>query len=602
MLKRLIAAGIIIYLGSFAIVYGGQRQDWKDQILYFVLIDRFENGLQANDKDVAPNDLSGFHGGDVKGLINRLDYLNDLGVTGIWLSPFFKNRPDRFFKHQPYHGYWPWDFWETDERFATLSELVELRKKMHDLNMKLLLDMVVNHMGYDAPFVEANPEWFNPPLNIEDWNCEDQLINRRIFGLPDFASQKPVVKTFFKLVAKHWIEKLGPDGFRLDAVKHVPLDFWRDFNNDSRALGGPDFLTLGEYLNGDPVATEKVWKQGGFDSLFDFPLYYTMKEVFAEGADMRRLAARIYLDRYYPDAGMLATFLDNHDLDRFITSCGNDMKRYRLALAFLLTARGIPVLCYGNEQGLAGAHEPEPENRRSMKFNKNPDLFSFTRDLIKMRKGSEALRRGITCNLLMDETGYAFARLTPDSLAIAAFNNGDVPRQIDFAMPFDLDGSPKILEAAAGSGRALIRDGRLETFLPAKSFVVYTPASQPGFYEKAFRHWQNRLHHENAWGVQKIIIKLKVDYLPANARVFVTGNAGELGSWNAAKALSMQKVSDDEYEVELKMPLGKIFECKAFYTLTGKQAKTEWQPGENTISEVKSAGSEYIHLNWKTLE
>lgn len=602
MLKRIIAATIVLCLSSFVMASAGQRQDWKDQILYFVLIDRFENGSQANDRDVAPNDLNGFHGGDVRGLINRLDYLNELGVTGIWLSPFFKNRPDRFFKHQPYHGYWPWDFWETDERFSTTMEMVELRKKMHDLNMKLLLDMVVNHMGYDAPFVEKNPDWFNPPLNIEDWNNEEQLINRRIFGLPDFASQKPVVKTFFKLVAKHWIEKLGPDGFRLDAVKHVPLDFWRDFNSDSRALGGPDFLTLGEYLNGDPVSTVKVWKQGGFDSLFDFPLYYTLKEVFAEGADMRKLAARLYLDRYYPDAGMLATFLDNHDLDRFITSCGNDLKRYRLALAFLLTARGIPVLCYGNEQGLAGAHEPEPENRRSMQFDKNPGLFDFTRSLISLRKSSEALRRGITCNLLMDETGYAFARLTPDSLAIAAFNNGDVPRQIDFAMPFALNGSPKILEAAAGSGRALIRDGRLETFLPAKSFVVYIPESQPGFYEKTFRHWQRRLHHENAWGDQRVTMRLKVDYLPATARVFVTGNADELGGWNASKAVAMQKVMDDEYEATIRMPLGKIFECKAFYSLSDKPGKTEWQPGDNTIVEIKSAGSEYIHLNWKTLE
>lgn len=602
MFKRIIAAAIVFCLSSFAMVNAGQRQDWKDQILYFVLIDRFENGSPANDQDVSPKDLNGFHGGDVKGLINRLDYLDELGVTGIWLSPFFKNRPDRFFKHQPYHGYWPWDFWETDERFTTTMELVELRKKMHDLNMKLLLDMVVNHMGYDAPFVEANPDWFNPPLNIEDWNNEDQLINRRIFGLPDFASQKPVVKTFFKLVAKHWIEKLSPDGFRLDAVKHVPLDFWRDFNSESRALGGPDFLTLGEYLNGDPVSTVKVWKQGGFDSLFDFPLYYTMKEVFAEGADMRKLAARIYLDRYYPDAGMLATFLDNHDLDRFITSCGNDLKRYRLALAFLLSSRGIPVLCYGNEQGLAGAHEPEPENRRSMQFDKNPELFEFTRSLISLRKSSEALRRGLTCNLLMDETGYAFARLTPDSLAIAAFNNGDVPRQIDFAMPFALHGSPKILEAAAGAGRALIRDGRLETFLPAKSFVVYTPESQPGFYEKTFRHWQRRLHHENAWGVQKVAIRLKVDYLPATARVFVTGNADELGGWNASKALPMQKIMDDEYEATVRMPLGKIFECKAFYSLSDKPGKTEWQPGDNTIVEIRSAGSEYIHLNWKTLE
>lgn len=600
MYKKAIIAGVFMLLVFSSSLHSQPMQDWKDQILYFVLIDRFENGNKSNDSQVNLKDPQGFHGGDVPGLIRRLDYLKELGITGIWLSPFLKNRPDSFFKQQAYHGYWPHDFWQADERFASEQDLVDLRHSLSRMQMKLLLDMVVNHMGYDAPFVDANPDWFNPPLNIENWDDAEQLINRRIFGLPDFASQKPVVKTFFKLVAKTWINKIKPDGFRLDAVKHVPLEFWNDYNQSVKEIAGPGFLMLGEYLHGDPQAAVKVWKQGGFDSIFDFPLYYTIKEVFAEGGDMRKLASRIYLDRNYPDAGMLATFIDNHDLDRFITSCGGDEKKYRLALAFLLTARGIPTLCYGDEQGLSGAHNPEPENRRSMVFDNTSDLFKFTRDLIAMRKKSDALRRGLTANLLMDESGYVFARLTPDSLAIVAINNGDQPRQIDLVLPFDIDGQPKILDAAMGSARALLRDGRLETFLPAKSFVVFTPASRTGFYDQVFRHWQKRFYHEDAWGFRKIILKLKVDYLPEKAKVFITGNAGELGNWNPEKgALPMEKVMDDEYEVEVKMPLGKIFECKCFYRL---EKKTVWQSEANVIAEVKEAGSEYIHLNWKTLQ
>ncbi|MBU1108706.1 MAG: hypothetical protein KKB51_18665 [Candidatus Riflebacteria bacterium] len=575
-------------------------EDWKDQILYFVFIDRFSNGNQANDQQVDPTDINGFHGGDIAGLLNNLDYLEKLGVTGIWLSPFFTNRPDRFFKQQPYHGYWAYDFWSVDSRFGNEAELVELRHRMCQSGMKLLFDMVVNHMGYDAPFVEANPDWFNPSLDIVDWNDKDQLVNRRIFGLPDFDGQKPVVKTFFKLVARHWIERLHPDGFRLDAVKHVSLDFWRDFNKNCREQGGPGFMLLGEYLHGDPKATLDIWKEGKFNSLFDFPLYYSMKDVFAEGADMRRLASRIYFDRNYPDAGMLATFLDNHDLDRFITSCGGDVQKYRLALAFLLTARGIPTLCYGDEQGLAGAHSPEPENRRSMVFDPESELFNYSRELIALRKSSVALRRGFQCHLFADSSAYAFARLAPDQMAVVVFNNSDQPRYVDFELPFAVC-LPKVLDSAIGPARAIIRQGRLQTFLAAKSFAVFVPEAQPAVYEKSFRRWQKRFFDEKAWGSRTVTLKLKGSYLPEKAKVFFTGNFAEIGDWSSEtnKALPMLKISDDEYTATVKMPLGRIFEGKCFYRSEGQ---TVWQPGDNLIAEVADAGSEYIHMEWKNLD
>jgi len=574
-------------------------EDWKDQVLYFVFIDRFANGDTSNDREVDPSDINGFHGGDISGLLARLKYLESLGVTGIWLSPFLTNRPDRFFKHQPYHGYWIHDFWSVDSRFGSEAELVELRRRLRGSDMKLVLDMVVNHMGYDAPFAEANPDWFNPPLDIADWNDTEQLINRRIFGLPDFASQKPVVKTFFRLVARHWVERLRPDGFRLDAVKHVPLEFWRDFNTSAQTAGGPGFLLLGEYLHGDPKANLTVWKDGEFNSLFDFPLYYTMKDVFAGGADMRRLASRIYFDRNYPDAGLLATFLDNHDLDRFITSCGDDGRKYKLALAFMLTARGIPTLNYGNEQGLAGAHQPEPENRRSMVFDTGSELFRFTRELIALRKSSPALRRGLQFNLHADASTYAFARLMPDQMAIVVFNNDEQPRQIDFAL--HAAGLPKVMDSKIGQARAIVRQGRLQTSLAGKSFAVFISDVSTGHYEKLFRHWQKRFFNEKAWGSRTVTLKLKASYLPEKAKVYFTGNFPEIGDWSndGRKALPMQKISDDEYVATVKMPLARIFEGKCFYRL---EDQTVWQPGDNLIAEVADTGVEYIHMDWENLD
>jgi glycosidase len=577
---------------------------WKDQILYFVLLDRFSNGDPGNDHDVDLRDPYAFHGGDIKGLVNRLDYLQNLGITGLWVSPIFENRQPRFFKHSSYHGYWVWDFWKPDSRFADEQDLELLQKSLKKAKMRLLLDMVVNHMGYDAPFVQANPDWFNHNGNITNWNDKFQLINHDIFGLPDFASKEPVVKTFFKLVGRHWLRKLNPDGFRLDAVKHVPEEFWQEFNQEMKCAGGSAFMLLGEYLDGNPDSLLKTWQTGGFNSMFDFPLYYTIKEVFAERQDCRKLASRLYFDRNYPDAGMLATFIDNHDLDRFMTLCGENESRYLMTMAFLMTVRGIPTLCYGDEQGLAGKESPQPLNRGDMVFDETSEIYRTTRKLIALRKDTEPLRRGLQCHLFADKTAYAFARLTPDALAVAVFNNGDQPRQIEFAFPFKLDGQI-ILNDRLNQAKAIVRQGQFSVFLNPETAAIFVPESRPGFYQKAFRHWHRRMADEKAWGEKRVTVKLKFDYVPEKAEVFLTGNCDELGNWSAdSGAVKMVQVSDDEFEASLKLPLGKVVECKCFYRKIAEEdeaVETVWQSEDNSIFEVRENGTEFVHISWRTL-
>jgi hypothetical protein len=472
--------------------------------------------------------------------------------------------------------------------------------------MKLLLDMVVNHMGYDAPFVAGNPDWFNNNGNIKDWNDTNQLINFNIFGLPDFASHKPVVKTFFELVGKHWINKLQPDGFRLDAVKHVPVDFWQDFNTKMARAGGKDFLLLGEHLNGDPASLNQIWRQGDFSTLFDYPLYYSIKEVFAEKKDCKKLASRLYFDRKYPDAGLLATFIDNHDLDRFYSLCNQNQKRYLLAMTFLMSVRGIPVLCYGDEIGLAGLQKPDEQNRRDMIFAQENEIFNATKKLIALRKKNEVLRRGLQCHLYANKNILAFARLTPDNLAVAVFNNGLLPAEVDFAFPFKIYNATLVKDGLSGI-TAMVQRQRFKTFLPAESAAIFVPESPPEFYRHAFKSWHKRLIDENAWGKVKVNFKLKVDYPPSESSFFLTGNCSELGNWNApARALPMKKVADDEYEVQAELPIGKVIECKCLYIQNSedeaKGQKKVWQQGENKIFTLRKAGTEHVHLNWNFLK
>lgn len=577
---------VIFVLVAFNSLYGKELDSWKDQVLYFVLIDRFYDGNRDNCKNVDKKNLLAFHGGDIAGLEQKLDYLNELGITGIWVSPFLQNREDAFYGQEAYHGYWPYDFFSVDKRFGTEEELVSFRNKLKKMNMRLVLDMVVNHMGYDAPFVDEHKDWFNPMINIENWNDPVELKERCIFGLPDFASQKKEVRDFFGKVSEHWINILHPEAFRLDAVKHVNDEFWSDFNSNARKLSDNGFMILGEYLHGDPAEVKKTWENAGFDSLFDFPLYYTMKEVFAQDGNCKKLASRLYFDRYYPDAWMLATLLDNHDLDRFITSCKGNIDRYKLAMAFLMTVRGIPTLCYGDEQPLRGYHGSLPHNRCDMKFTTRSDMFKFTRELIALRKNNIALRRGLHCHLYADKNLYAFCRLTEDQLAIVVFNNSDEQQKLDVDFPFDIQNSVYVQDPVCGdaNARATITCGKLKTTLAAKSFAVYIPNSISHFYSKPYNDWKNRFEDEMAWGERPVTIKLIFEKAPSKADFFVTGNCDELGNWNIEKSVKMRHIAGNNYEATVNMPVGKIFEYKGFYR-QGK--KTVWQNGENNIDIVR---------------
>jgi glycosidase len=590
----IILAVLLVPVSSFAV-----SDAWKDQILYFVLIDRFFDGNPANNSRVDPNDIEAFQGGDISGISKKLGYLEDLGVTGIWLSPFITNRDRNFFGQEPYHGYWPYDFFSVDKRFGTNAELESLRRGLRSKRFTLLLDMVVNHMGYDAPFTQLHPDWFNPEVNIEDWNDPEQLVNRRIYGLPDFNSGKLIVKAYFRQVARHWIRALNPDGFRLDAVKHVPAEFWVNFNDSARKNSHKrNFLLLGEYLNGNPEDLLKTWQEGKFDSLFDFPLYYTMKEVFADGKSPYKLASRLYFDRRYPDAGFLATFLDNHDLDRFITSCKADIRSYKLAMTFLMTVRGIPVLCYGNEVPLEGEHAEKPMNRGNMVFNQKSHMYLFTKDLIKFRKDNEALRRGLHCHLYADENSYLYGRLTSNQLVLVALNNSEQALKINAEFPFELENNDVLLTSVKGfNTSAVINEKRINISLPPKSFAIFVPNCDPGYYKDAYERAKKHFENEYEQGTVNQKIRVKVaNYLPDQAKVFITGNCKELGSWNNANcAVQMVKVKKNLYETTITMPKGKIFECKPFYK-NGSQ--TVWKEGENTIHLAGEKGGEFLHIDW----
>lgn len=422
-------------------------REWKDEVLYFALTDRFENGDKTNDAGTFPDKPQRFHGGDWQGIINKLDDLKDLGVTALWISPPQENDRD-FLGMDGFHGYWPRDFYKTEPAAGSMEKLKELVQKAHEKGIKVVLDLVLNHTGYNHP-------WTTDPTKkdyFHDRNLKftQDMVKGGLFGLPDLAQEKPEVAQQLIDMGKFWARESGCDGFRLDAIMHFPADFQQRFVAEMKADRGEDFFVLGEAYTGPPDRVAKFQKDGTMDSVYDFPLsealrnvaghneklgffgrwikFFQLKGEFPGEAyrikrpnpDARQLSAIFAQDNEYPDAQLVTTLVENHDMPRFITAAGpNAKEKFKQALAVEFTVRGIPLLYYGAEDGMGVR---EDDLRADKRHGEDPDLRAFIKQLTTLRGQNVALRRGEQKELYADERSYAFARVHPEQTVVVAAN------------------------------------------------------------------------------------------------------------------------------------------------------------------------------------
>ncbi|MDZ7317113.1 MAG: alpha-amylase family glycosyl hydrolase [candidate division KSB1 bacterium] len=434
--------------------------DWSQEIIYFVLIDRFFNGDSTNDKGNNPHSslpyrpetgnleaLKTYQGGDLAGVLQKLDYIADLGFTALWLSPVFDNEDQDFLGWWPYHGYFPIDFFSVDEHFGDLELLRRVVKEAHRRGIKVILDMIYNHAAPSHPWV-INREyweeqgyrfWFHPrsgvdaSTSISDWQNQEQLENYELNGLPDWAQENPHVYEFMLDYSKFWILQTDCDGYRLDAVKHVPREFWRRLCRDLHEFAGPDFLLLGEVFSGD-VSYVASYQDLGFNALFDIPMYYTVQRVFAQGAPIYLLSDMLIQQQSFRNI-LLSRLLDNHDVARFSYATREyTQQKIFLALSFLWSLNGPPVLYYGTEVPLPGAppqHETTGEsqdylNRLPMPWKDiHPQSYlpAGIRRLNRARRGSPALQRGRIYELYKDYGFYCYLKYTAKDARLIVLNN-----------------------------------------------------------------------------------------------------------------------------------------------------------------------------------
>jgi cyclomaltodextrinase / maltogenic alpha-amylase / neopullulanase len=411
----------------------------KDAIFYQIFPDRFANGEPARSPENvepwgSPPTIHNFMGGDLKGVIDHLDYLAQLGVNVIYLNPIFQATSN--------HKYNTYDYFRIDPHFGDLKTFKRLLRACHDRGIRVILDGVFNHCGrgfYAFHDVLENGRyspffnWFHLdrlPLYPYD---ESQPPNYRawwnIRSLPKFNTDHPPVREFLLSVARYWIEQ-GIDGWRLDVPNEIAdHDFWREFRRAVKAIN-PDAYIVGEiWQDGRP------WLDGTqFDGVMNYLLRDLCVDFFARSAiraDVFGQRLESLLQMYGPATSRaLLNLLGSHDTARFLTLAGGDAERLKLALLFLFTYPGAPMVYYGDEIGLAG--EGDPHCRASFPWDEsswNQELRDWTRRAIALRRDHAVFRDGEYRALLADAAAnlYAFARINDESLAVVVLNNNSYP-------------------------------------------------------------------------------------------------------------------------------------------------------------------------------
>ena len=438
-------------------------------LIYLVMPDRFANGNPKNDshpdmiEKADRTNPNGRHGGDLQGIINHLDYLKDLGMTALWLNPFFENNMDDY----SYHGYAITDFYNTDARFGDNDLYKKLVDESHNKGMKVIMDVVVNHCGINHWWMKDLPseDWINSHKKFQT-NYRGSVIadphaskyDRNKFSSGWFVETMPDLNQNNKFLAKYliqnmiwWIEFSGIDGLRMDTQPYAEKDFVARYAQRIREEY-PDFTILGEtWLQ--KVALTAYFQENspvsqGYNSHIptntDFPLYYAIKDGLNQEDGWTSGLAQIYYvlarDFLYNDPFQNVIFIDNHDLDRFYSSVDEDMRKYKMGLGILLTMRGIPMLYYGDEIAMTGLEHTGHGNIRKDfpggwkedernaftekgRTERENEAFDFIRKLANWRQSSEAISKGGLTHFVPDNNTYVYFRHTDNEAVMVILNN-----------------------------------------------------------------------------------------------------------------------------------------------------------------------------------
>ena len=433
---------------SFAYLVGNPPPPtWSQEaIIYQIFPDRFavENGRLLN----ATGDLNDIYGGTLRGIIQKLDYIADLGFNCIWLNPFL---PD----DNTHHRYHATDYFDVNPALGTLDDIKELVEQAHHRGIRLLFDFVANHWSSQHhTFVEAQQDPHSPYMGWYNW-IEWPHDYHTFFGvmdLPQVNTDHPDVRDYLIRSARFWVGEVGFDGLRLDYALGPSHAFWTEFQATLKAEF-PDVWIFGEVVE-TPTTIHSY--AGRMDGCLDFPLMQAMRDTFA----YRQMSLRAFdtfltqHERFFPANFLRPSFLDNHDMNRFLLTCQNDPRLLKLALLCQFMLAGPPIVYYGSEVGVQQKrfmHDPGgfgmAESRVPMIWDEaqqDRSLLAFYRELIAFRLAHPVLQNGRRRTVHLDEAQqtYAFVRTNGRSHVLLCLNLSHHPQTVhiqDAETGFDLE-------------------------------------------------------------------------------------------------------------------------------------------------------------------
>ena len=498
--------------------------DRHDLIMYMAFIDRMIDGDSSSnpqpDSKVEPP--AQYYGGDLIGLRQMIEegYFEKLGVNTLWLTPVNQNPliPYQEFKaphrwYTGYHGYWPTSSTEVEKRFGGEKALVDLASAAKKKGLHLLLDLVLAHVHEEHPAYRQHPDWFGSltlpdgTKNLRKWDNETQFTTWFEPFLPRFNYDNPEACSYLIENAAEWVKRFDLDGFRLDAVKHIPPKFWTSFRQGLRARL-PQASTESFYLVGETFMDRKGINSfigpNRLDGQFEFPLYDSILATFGMGTeDFSSLeASALASDRVFGPESTMSPLLGNHDKSRFLAYADGDLPdlkepdefvvgwnkppkvdhpssyaKLRLAFTFVLTCPGVPMIYYGDEVGMTGAQDPD--NRRMF-----PDLKKLSPEerkvqehvtkLNAIRAAHPAIRYGSRRCLLADKDTYAVLRAYLGDRVLILYNRSDKPKEFNLSADPELSNG-QLSDQLGTLEKVEVKNGKLSLSLPALTSTILIP-------------------------------------------------------------------------------------------------------------------------------
>ncbi|WP_103028515.1 glycoside hydrolase family 13 protein [Salinibacter altiplanensis] len=449
----------------------------SEDVIYLLMPDRFANGAPENDsipgflEGVDRSDPDARHGGDFAGIREHLDYIDDLGMTALWMTPIFENDmpPD----YGAYHGYAATDMYRVDPRFGSNDAFRRLVEGAHERDLKVIMDMIHNHIGARHWWMDDPPtsNWVHDfdthgTTNHEGAAVIDPYASARdraqltdawfVPSMPDLNQDNDLLATYLIQNTLWWIESTGIDGIRMDTYFYADKEYMTRWTSAVREEY-PDFNIVGESWV-PTVSHEAYWQDDfpaspdGYDSdlpsVTDFPLSFAMRDAFAPDGDIHDLYRTLTQDHVYPEPNKLVTFLDNHDLDRFFSVVDADENAFRLAYTFLMTTRGIPQVYYATElmqpmldvqgDGAKRADMPGgwPGDSRSVfteegRTARENGAHTFVTNLTTWRESADVVHHGTLTHFIPQDNTYVYFRHDADDAVMVVLNNAEAPRTLD---------------------------------------------------------------------------------------------------------------------------------------------------------------------------